>query len=212
MKIKVCGMKYEDNIRQVAALQPDYLGFIFYAPSPRNFEGDIPPLDPGIRKTGVFVNAPLETVLEKISLYGLDAVQLHGDESPEYCLGLRQTVGQGRSLELIKVFSVGRNFDFGLLQPYEAVADLFLFDALGSQRGGNGVPFDWSLLEGYGSDKPFILSGGIGPWSVKELKEFLVTDKGSRCLALDLNSGFEDRPGWKNEKELSEFIHTIKNE
>ena len=212
MKIKVCGMKYEENIQQVAALRPDYLGFIFYAPSPRNFEGRVPELDPVVRKAGVFVDASLESVLDKAAAFGLDAIQLHGGESPEYCLALREAAGAEPAFELIKVFSVGSDFDFGLLQPYEAAVDLFLFDTLGRQRGGTGIAVDWKLLQGYRSEKPFILSGGIGPGSVNDLKEFLSTDAASGCHALDLNSGFEDRPGWKNAEKLKDFIRLSKND
>ena len=204
-------MKYEENIQKVAALRPDYLGFIFYEPSARNFEGRIPVVDPEIRKTGVFVNAAPESIMEKVAAFDLDAVQLHGDESPEYCSALREAFAD-RSLELIKVFPVGDGIDFSQLQPYEALADLFLFDTMGRQRGGNGIPFDWNLLQGYTSEKPFILSGGIAPGSVSHLKDFLGSDAAALCHALDLNSGFEDRPGWKNEEKLREFIRTIKNE
>ena len=81
MKLKVCGMKYQDNIQAVAALQPDYLGFIFHEASPRQFESSIPELPTTIKKVGVFVNKPIDFVINKIETYQLDAVQWHGEEA-----------------------------------------------------------------------------------------------------------------------------------
>ncbi|MCF6295817.1 MAG: phosphoribosylanthranilate isomerase [Flavobacteriaceae bacterium] len=90
MKLKVCGMKYQDNINQVAALQPDYLGFIFYKKSPRFFDGEIPDFPNSIKKVGVFVNEPISFIIEKIETHQLNAVQLHGNESQEYCIELKR--------------------------------------------------------------------------------------------------------------------------
>ncbi|HBS11443.1 MAG TPA: N-(5'-phosphoribosyl)anthranilate isomerase, partial [Flavobacteriaceae bacterium] len=89
MRLKVCGMKFQENIQVIAALQPDYLGFIFYDKSARFFDGEIPSLPKSIKKTGVFVNASLAYIIEKVQQYDLHAVQLHGDESPEFCDALR---------------------------------------------------------------------------------------------------------------------------
>ena len=89
MKLKICGMKYEENIAQVAALQPDYLGFIFYEKSSRFFNREIPKLPESIKKIGIFVNASIEDILEKLNKYNLQAIQLHGDESPEFCRELK---------------------------------------------------------------------------------------------------------------------------
>ena len=89
MKLKVCGQKY--NVGEVAELQPDFLGFIFWEPSARSFEGEIPELPKGTHKIGVFVDAPIDEVIEKIKTYQLDGVQLHGKESPEYCEQLRHS-------------------------------------------------------------------------------------------------------------------------
>ena len=111
MKLKICGMKYRDNIVEVAELQPDYMGFIFYNKSPRNVEDNIPELAKSIKKVGVFVNASLAEVIDKINTHNLQAVQLHGEESPEYCNELRCQFEQSQelfpksSLEIIKVFS-----------------------------------------------------------------------------------------------------------
>ncbi len=205
MKIKICGMKYQDNIKQVADLQPDYLGFIFYKKSKRNFDRDIPEVSEKINKTGVFVNESVDFILEKVKKYNLKAVQLHGDESPQLCKQLKEKKG----LEIIKVFSVGENFNFDILKPYEVVSDYFLFDTKGKDKGGNGITFNWELLKGYSSNKPYFLSGGIGLEELNDLQQFFKTKASKYCFALDLNSKFEIEPGSKNIKDLEYFIKNL---
>ena len=205
MKIKICGMKYQDNIKQVADVQPDYLGFIFYKNSKRNFDRDIPEISEKINKTGVFVNESIDFILEKVKKYNLKAVQLHGDESPQLCKQLKEKKG----LEIIKVFSVGENFNFDILKPYEVVSDYFLFDTKGKDKGGNGITFNWELLKGYSSNKPYFLSGGIGLEELNDLQQFFKTKASKYCFALDLNSKFEIEPGSKNIKDLEYFIKNL---
>lgn len=198
-------MKYQDNIKQVADLQPDYLGFIFYKKSKRNFDRDIPEVSEKINKTGVFVNESVDFILEKVKKYNLKAVQLHGDESPQLCKQLKEKKG----LEIIKVFSVGENFNFDILKPYEVVSDYFLFDTKGKDKGGNGITFNWELLKGYSSNKPYFLSGGIGLEELNDLQQFFKTKASKYCFALDLNSKFEIEPGSKNIKDLEYFIKNL---
>jgi phosphoribosylanthranilate isomerase len=209
MKVKVCGMKH--NITEVAGLQPDYMGFIFWEASPRYFDGTLPPLQPHLKKVGVFVNASIPVILEKTQRYGLRLVQLHGSESPKYCRELRERLqfGQAREqrIEIIKVFSVKDSFDFNLLIPYEANCDYFLFDTRGKLPGGNGYAFDWHLLTGYPSQKPYFLSGGIGPEDLPKLAEFLKRPESEKCHAIDVNSRFESDPGRKNADQLTKFIN-----
>jgi len=207
MKVKVCGMKYEENIKAVAALGPDYLGFIFYDKSKRNFEGQIPEIDPKIKKIGVFVNAPEMYVNAMIASHNLDAVQLHGDESEDYCLGLK--AGNTASIEIIKAFSMSATFDFDMLEKYLTVCDYFLFDTKGKERGGNGTLFDWKLLERYPLKKPFFLSGGIGSDEIAQVIEFLNSPMAIHCYAIDVNSKFESEPGMKKVAELKKFIELI---
>ena len=202
MKLKICGMKYEKNIKSVAELQPDYMGFIFYNRSKRYFNGILPILPEKIKKVGVFVDASLEEIKKNISKYDLQAVQLHGDESPEFCNFLT-------NVEVIKVFSIGKTFDFGILKPYENVCDYFLFDTKGKEKGGNGIVFDWNLLQNYPSDKPFFLSGGIGPDELVSLKRFAKNKLSKYCFAIDVNSKFEDEPGLKNEEKLKYFKNDL---
>ncbi|WP_431163386.1 phosphoribosylanthranilate isomerase [Flagellimonas beolgyonensis] len=222
MKLKVCGMN--QNPVEVAQLQPDYLGFIFWEPSSRYFEGAIPQLPKSIKKVGVFVDATMEEVVEKVAHHHLNAVQLHGKESSEYCRNLRhaeldsasyrgETPKQvrGDRLEIIKVFSIKDDFDFDVLREYETVCDYFLFDTKGKLPGGNGYTFDWSVLEHYPSTKPFFLSGGIGMDAVDKLKAFLNSPASKYCFAVDVNSKFETEPGLKDITMLKAFTKSLSN-
>jgi phosphoribosylanthranilate isomerase len=229
MKLKVCGMKYIENIQQVASLQPDYLGFIFYEKSKRNFEGIIPTLPKSIKKTGVFVNEMLAIVISMIEEYRLEAIQLHGDESVEYILELKAQLTERKALfieenkkqtkkknkqfvaeediEIIKVFGIKDSFDFDVLIPYVAVVDYFLFDTKGAERGGNGTTFDWTVLERYPFEKPFFLSGGIGMEELLEVQKIKSSDL--PVYAVDVNSKFESAPGVKKVEILKEFKNSL---
>ncbi|MEE9408946.1 MAG: phosphoribosylanthranilate isomerase [Polaribacter sp.] len=225
MKLKVCGMKYVENIQQVAELQPDYLGFIFYEQSKRNFEGIIPEFSNSIKKTGIFVNEYIEIVISLVEEYRLDAIQLHGDESVDYVIKLKKQLAENRALfieenktikkkknqhyisksevEIIKVFGIKDEFNFDVLNPYLDVVDFFLFDTKGKERGGNGTKFDWSVLEKYPFDKPFFLSGGIGLSAIEEVQKIIKSNL--PIYALDVNSKFESKPGVKKIDELEKF-------
>jgi phosphoribosylanthranilate isomerase len=202
MKLKICGMKYEDNIKAVAELQPEYMGFIFYGRSKRNFDGILPVLPKVIKKVGVFVDAGLEEINDYIEKFDLQAIQLHGDESPEFCKDLK-------NVEVIKVFTIGKIFDFDVLKYYEDVCDYFLFDTKGKEKGGNGIVFDWNLLENYPSEKPFFLSGGIGLEELESIKNFTKSELSRYCYALDVNSKFEDEPGLKQIDKLKYFKNNL---
>ncbi|TDQ30793.1 phosphoribosylanthranilate isomerase [Zeaxanthinibacter enoshimensis] len=201
MKLKICGMNH--NTAEVAALKPDYLGFIFWEPSSRVFRGTIPELPSGVKKVGVFVDASLEEILEKIKEFGLHMVQLHGNESPSFCKEFRAATQL--EIPVIKAFSVGASFNFEQLGPYEAVCDFYLFDTKGKLPGGNSFSFDWELLSDYPSDKPYFLSGGIGPGDIDSLFEFMHRPEAGKCHALDVNSRFESRPGEKKVADLTKF-------
>lgn len=198
-------MKYLDNIQSVAELRPDYMGFIFYEQSKRNFEGIIPEIPKGIKKTGVFVNEIVEIVVSLIEEYKLEAVQLHGDESVAYIEELRSYV---KHVEIIKVFSIKDHFDFMELEPYESVVDYFLFDTKGKERGGNGIKFDWSVLKNYPYSIPFFLSGGIGQKDMEEIKK--IQASGLPVHVIDVNSRFESTPGFKEVKKLKAFKKALK--
>ncbi len=210
-------MKYVENIQQVAALQPDYLGFIFYEKSKRNFEGIIPELPKEIKKAGVFVNEIPEIVVSLVEEYGLKMVQLHGDESSEYVAKLKTIFTESiaekhqrakyKMPEIVKVFGVKDDFNFEVLKQYEPLVDYFLFDTKGKERGGNGVTFDWSVLEGYNSTKPFFLSGGIGLNEIAAIKD--LQKSGLPIFALDVNSKFETEAGLKSVKEIKKFKEQV---
>lgn len=204
MKIKVCGMGTPENIQEVAKLKPDYLGFIFFEKSERNFVGEIPVLDESIKKTGVFVNADIDFVKDKISELGLKAVQLHGKETVDYCKKVKNL-----GVEVFKVFSIKGTFDFSVLKDFEEVVDYFLFDTKGELPGGNGYTFDWSVLKQYPSKVPFILSGGIGLSELDKVKEIVQTKL--PIFAIDINSKFEIKPALKDVGMLEEFFKNMKD-
>jgi phosphoribosylanthranilate isomerase len=200
MKLKICGMKYQDNISEVAQMQPDFLGFIFHEPSVRHFEGTIPEISDTIEKVGVFVDEKVEFISSQIEKHKLTVIQLHGHESPEICRLLKSS-----GVRVIKVFSIKNEFDFSVLEPYENVCDYFLFDTKGKLAGGNGYTFNWSVLEQYPSTKLFFLSGGIGLKQVENLNHFEASEASKYCYAIDVNSQFEIEPGLKNLEKLKEF-------
>jgi phosphoribosylanthranilate isomerase len=204
MKLKVCGMKFVENIEQVSGLYPDYMGFIFYEKSKRNFEGVIPKLPKSIKKTGVFVNEYPEILVSLVEEYQLEAIQLHGDESIAY---IEQIKTYLPSVEIIKVFGIKDEFNFELLKPFLQVVDYFLFDTKGKERGGNGYQFDWSILDVYPYEKPFFLSGGIGLKEVVDLQK--VVDSDLPIYAIDINSKFEITPGLKNINDIKIFKNKL---
>ncbi|MGS2727188.1 phosphoribosylanthranilate isomerase [Psychroserpens sp. BH13MA-6] len=204
MKLKVCGMKYPDNMMDVGMLKPDYMGFIFYEQSHRYFNGEIPDLPKQIKKIGVFVDAPFTDITKTIEKHRLHGIQLHGHESPAFCKAFSEF-----NVPIIKVFNVDRDFDFSVIKAYEDVCDYFLFDTKGKLPGGNGYTFDWHILETYPSSKPYFLSGGIGLKDLEKLKAFLASKSAKFCHAIDVNSQFETKPGLKNLTDLEQFIHEL---
>ena len=215
--LKVCGMKH--NTLDVAQLKPDYLGFIFFEKSKRNYDqAAIETLPEGIQKVGVFVDASIEFVINKIKQFKFDVIQLHGSETPEYCKTLQSGCLIERSRdtaeatpskipEIWKVFSIKDHFDFSVLEAYETVVNKFLFDTKGKEKGGNGYTFDWSVLQDYPSQKPFILSGGIGLEEIAAVNELKKTTL--PLAGIDVNSKFEDEPGLKNIDLLKSLIKEL---
>jgi phosphoribosylanthranilate isomerase len=205
MQLKVCGITKKDDLEKLVAYGVHYAGFIFYERSPR-FVGN--KLDArtvretkGIRKVGVFVNAPQEQVKQLISSYGLDLVQLHGDEDPAYCAALQALV------PVIRAFRIGEDVNWEtLLADYLPVTDYFLFDtAAGKAYGGTGKLFNWELLQTYPYQHPYFLSGGIGP---DQLDELLALEHPA-LFAADVNSKFETAPGVKDMDKVQQFSTTF---
>ena len=206
LKIKVCGMKVPDNIKAVSGLKPDLMGFIFYPPSKRfiglDFEKNhLNSVSKSVIKTAVFVNASIDEVLEFAKLYEMQAVQLHGNETPEFCQQVKDA-----GFVTIKAFGVDDGFDFATLIPYENQVDLFLFDTKTEQHGGSGKTFNWKVLQNYKLEKPFMLSGGISLDNLDEVLEL----KHPQFYGLDINSKFEIEPGLKDVELLTKAFEKIK--
>ena len=209
MKIKVCGMKYEENILELEALQPDYMGFLFYTGSKRFVDTEIPEIPKGVEKIGVFVNQDEKEIVKRVRSHELAGVQLHGEESPAYVDRLLLLL-KDTDVKIIKAFPVGDSMDWEQLKLYEAACDYFLFDTKGKDRGGNGIQFNWELLSGYPLKKEYFLSGGIGPDDMEALKGFHKSGKAELCHAIDVNSRFELFPGMKDMEKLKIFIKDFK--
>lgn len=204
LKIKVCGMRNPENIEQLVKLNPDYIGFILF-PASRRYVGDdylLPDNIPhSIKKVGVFVDDTLDEIFKWKNRLSLDAVQLHGDESPEFC----REAGKYK-IEVIKSFPVGSDFDYAELEKYLLCCDYFLFDTKTNVRGGSGKKFDWEILKTYPYDKPFFLSGGIGEEDVTAIKNI----KGLPFEVVDINSRFEKSPAVKDMTKLQQFFNKLK--
>ena len=206
MKIKVCGLRDAENLRQIADLNPDFVGFIFYDQSPR-FVGEdldeeaVKALPRSIRKVGVFVNASPDYILRSVKKYNFQYVQLHGNETPDYCRSL-----QNRGINIIKAFRVDSSFNFSMLNNFKAQCDFFLFDAKGDQPGGNGVTFDWTILNRYDNEKPFFISGGIGLDNLDQLSQL----KGMKLYGVDVNSQVETTPGLKDVLKVKKLIDRVR--
>ena len=192
-------MKLTSNIIEVSKINPDYMGFIFWEKSKRFFNGNIPNISENIKKTGVFVDSPINVILNKIKKHNLNAIQLHGDESIDFCKKIKLLT----DIEIIKVFKVNDNFNFNKILSFDKVCDYYLFDTKGKLPGGNGFHFDWEILKKYPYKKKFFLSGGIGLLDIYNLKKILKLNL--PIHAIDVNSKFELRNGIKNVNDLSNF-------
>jgi phosphoribosylanthranilate isomerase len=205
-RIKVCGMRNAENIRLLANLMPDYIGFILYPESKRYLGSDYKlevEIPSQIKRVGVFVNEVIEEVFRWINLLDLDLVQLHGDEPEEYCKELNKM-----NVPVIKAFGMDEHFDFSLLKPYEPYCEYFLFDTKTDLKGGSGKKFNRNILKKYNSEKPFFLSGGIGPEDTA-----IVNDLPDLPLhAIDINSRFEEAPGIKNIELIARFITELRKQ
>lgn len=213
LKIKVCGMREPENLEQLCSIGPDYVGYIFY-PKSKRFVGvspdpalfKIPPAD--ISKVGVFVNEEMDPLIQMVEEHHLDLVQLHGNESPEYCKKLKSL-----GIRIIKAISPGGGASGSKLKPldaanedYKGVVQTLLYDTPGPGWGGSGLKFDWSLLNEQDVTFPYILSGGIGPEDAKAIRELELKN----LQGIDLNSRFELSPGVKDIGLLKEFFISLR--
>jgi len=206
MKIKVCGLRESENIQEAAKLDIQFMGFIFHQRSKR-YVGNtlnrklIKNLPTHIKKTAVFVNERSEDILWTLKDYDFDYIQCHGDETPQYCQDLKD-LGFG----IIKAFQMDEHFDFTQLEAYKTAVDYFLFDTSSKHYGGSGQKFDWSILENYKGETPFFLSGGIqaeDAYCIQQLSH-------PKLVAVDINSGFEDKPGLKDIDLIETFSEKVK--
>jgi phosphoribosylanthranilate isomerase len=203
MKIKICGMKFKDNMHDIEMLHPDYMGFIFYPLSKRCMTGTLKPENLqciNARKTGVFVDQTKEEIEAAIIAFKLDLIQLHGQETPKFCSYFSDRIN------VIKAFSVDSNFNFNETKKYSEVCTHFLFDTKGKSKGGNGVAFDWEILNTYNQDIPFFLSGGIGLQNIEKA----INLKNLNIYGLDINSKVEDIPGYKNVEQVKQIINYLR--
>jgi phosphoribosylanthranilate isomerase len=211
MKIKVCGITNIDEALALSKAGVNYMGFIFY-PASKRYALHTLSLDqiksvqlPGVLKVGVFVNEPLEKVIATATEAGLDMVQLHGDETPNYCKEM------ANHYPVIKAFRISETDDVAYkISEYLEDIDYLLFDTASSVYGGSGISFDWKKLANATGQKPYFLSGGIGPDDVSKITSFAQSDTAGNCTAVDVNSKFETAPGQKNIQLLQSFIPTIK--
>lgn len=209
-------MREPENITALLDLPIDFIGFVFYPKSPRyvvekklqawlkeNTEQFA-----GIKRVGVFVNAEIEFILNRVHDFQLDFVQLHGDESPEYCREIKSywDISSIRKARLIKAFRIDDRFDFEQVLEYETLCGYYIFDTKVEQEyGGTGKSFDWSLLEQYRGLTPYLLSGGIGPDSADKVRKLPY----KQLAGVDINSKFEDSPGKKDIEKIRKFVEAL---
>jgi len=206
MKLKICGMKYPDNILDVSKLKPDYMGFIFFHKSLRHvdmheIEGPMQKLPEDISKVGVFVNHPYSEVIDICRKLKLNFVQLHGNETPDYVSRIKDS-----GTCVIKVFHMGKTFDWNLTKDFSTKADFFLFDTSTQQFGGSGQKFDWAMLDNYHDETPFFLSGGIDIDDIPDINKL----NHPQIWGIDINSRMESSPAFKNINRIQTFINELK--
>lgn len=198
-------MRDAENIREVeqlftlhSSLLTPWMGFIFWSKSSRYVSEKPDYLPTKCKRVGVFVDEDIEVVKKIAQDYALDYIQLHGNETPDYCALLK-------GHKLIKAFNIATAEDFVKTKPYEGIVDYFLFDTKGKSVGGNGEKFNWSVLDDYHGTTPFILSGGIGPDDAARIRSFHYP----QLAGIDLNSKFEDAPALKNIQKLKTFLEQL---
>jgi phosphoribosylanthranilate isomerase len=209
MRIKVCGLTQVEQVKQLEEMGVALAGFIFYPRSPRYVANHIAgPVLKKMRgkiiKVGVFVNPEYDDIMRRVDEYGLDMVQLHGDETPKFCERIADYIS------VIKVFRMGggSNKEW-IMQPYRPVSDMFMFDTDGAGFGGTGKKFDWEELNQLNINKLFLLSGGLGPGDEARINAFAAGPKGDKLFAIDVNSRFETSPGVKDMKLLQNFCDEL---
>ncbi len=211
LELKVCGLKEPENINRVLKLAPDRIGFIFYPGSPRYVLPELKPeqldfLPNTLHKTGVFVNQPLAEIKRISEQFMLDSIQLHGNETPEFCqelYGVRP---------IIKAFGVNDETDWNSIKHYEKMCNLFLFDTASKTYGGSGKRFNLTSLKRYNGMLPYFIAGGIGPQNIETVMNEIRELNDKRLIGLEVNSAVESSPGIKDIDLLTSFIKQFNNE
>ncbi|KUJ56627.1 phosphoribosylanthranilate isomerase [Chryseobacterium aquaticum] len=208
-QLKVCGLTQLSQIRELVALKIDFLGFIFYAKSPRfvlNYLtlDDISKINHS-RKVGVFVNETIENIVEFSEKSDLNLIQLHGDENDEYILRLRKSLNE--KIQIIKVIRIGNQTIEELqntINRQPITNNYLLFDTDSKAFGGTGNTFDWQILNQLKINKPYFLSGGISLENVGETNKLI-----QQPFALDVNSKFETEPGIKDVEKIKRLYEKL---
>ena len=201
ISVKICGITSLKDAQAAVDYGASALGFIFYDQSPRCIQSEIASqivaeLNGQVAFVGVFVNEKLDQVHAISDEVGLNFIQLHGDETPEYC--------QKVQLSVIKVFRVSPEFDGGMMNSYNVHA--FLLDTYKKGTpGGTGEIFNWNTISNLSIDIPIILSGGLDADNIKSGINVV------RPSAVDVSSGIESKPGIKDEKKMDTLFKIIKN-
>ena len=205
LRIKVCGMKFKENITSLISTNVDFMGIIFYSSSKRYInpnEGSHFIKSVKIKKVGVFVNESVENIIELSRIYDLDYIQLHGYGDISLCSKL-----QNNYLNVIRAFLINSIDDFQDIYQFKSCSDFFLFDYKSGTYGGSGKSFDWSYLKDLSINHPYFLSGGISFSDIKKIN--FLRDNNKHLFGVDINSCFEERTGLKNIKLVSQFIKEI---
>ena len=209
--IKVCGMRDIENINQLQELDIDFMGIIRYSKSKRFVDDSqkekVTQQTMNKGTVGVYVNETFENILKDVIPLQLDVIQLHGDEDSAFAKALLEI-----DIKIFKAFQITEDFDFNSIAEWEELAAqyvgklFFLFDTATPNYGGSGKKFNWSILDSYKGEVPFLLSGGISKDDVLIVKEF----KHDMFLGVDLNSKFETAPGVKSIEEIKIFIEKLR--
>ncbi len=210
MRIKVCGMTDLEQMQQLGEMGVEFAGMIFYHKSPRfvlkHLTGvQVKRAKLKVYKVGVFVNASYNEIINHVENFGLDMVQLHGDETPKFCEKVSDYIS------VIKAFRLTDNDHIPwMVKDYVEAVDMYMFDTMGAGYGGTGKKFNWDMLKGLNIGKPFFLSGGIEPTDAAAIKNFANEEVSKDLFAVDINSRFEKIPGVKDMELVKKFVEEVR--
>lgn len=205
-KVKICGLSTPDTIITAIEAGADFVGLVFYAPSPRHVEIEVAAyltkqIPEGVEIVGLFVNPTDEYLTQVLNNVPLTMIQLHGGETPKRVIEIKEKF----KLPVIKAISIATPDDLTKIKPYDGIADWLLFDAKGEALpGGNGIAFDWSILKNYSGQSPWMLAGGLNPDNVTDALKALSPN------AVDVSSGVESSAGVKDNQKIKDFINAVK--